>query len=443
MQPDKLQSNILKSHNRKHVVLLPLRFTAPADKIREWISAFSRQHVTSASQQGKEIDHFRQTRQDAGSVLGNFYISPFGYTALGLDPEQLDSELFPDVQVTFSKGMAAYAGELNDPPQIDWEESYRDRIDAMILLAANDAGNLLAECANVLLGLQKMAVAEPRTIEVGKALFNESGQRIEHFGFVDGISDPHFTEVDPAGGTRQQWDPRADVDLVLAKDPFAPEPDCWGSFLVYRKLEQDVKKFKDLVRNLARQLTNGDEMFAKAMVVGRFPNGSPLVLSGRDDHPGTNDFDYRDDRDGSRCPFHSHIRKMTPRGGSDRPLEEERSSRIARRGITYGRRSPRLDDEPEAGVGTLFLCFQHNISRQFAFLQKRWANRLEFPRQGVGIDPFSGRVAAAASQQWPTAWDQPGRVGFDLSRVVTLKGGEFFFAPSLPFLRNLGATPDT
>jgi len=131
---------------------------------------------------------------------------------------------------------------------------------------------------------------------------------------------------------------------------------------------------------------------------------------------------------------------MNPRGTSNspslKPLNNERLHRIVRRGITYGERSPDLADAPESGVGLFFLCFQSNISQQFAFLQKAWANEPTFPPQGSGVDvdPLAVRAGGSQPQQWPTGWGESGRFSFDFRDVVTLKGGEFFFAPSLPFL---------
>jgi hypothetical protein len=40
-------------------------------------------------------------------------------------------------------------------------------------------------------------------------------------------------------------------------------------------------------------------------------------------------------------------------------------------------------------------------------------------------------------QQWPTHWGGDEKRQFDFGDFVTLKGGEYFFAPSIPFLRSL------
>jgi hypothetical protein len=62
-------------------------------------------------------------------------------------------------------------------------------------------------------------------------------------------------------------------------------------------------------------------------------------------------------------------------------------------------------------------------------------------RPSTGIDPIIGQTADAASHEhtWldgHTPGTQPQKIGFD--PFVTMKGGEYFFAPSLTFLRGVG-----
>ena len=49
-----------------------------------------------------------------------------------------------------------------------------------------------------------------------------------------------------------------------------------------------------------------------------------------------------------------------------------------------------------------------------------------------------------AAQHWPIAYNDPAgaaaaRVEYDFGGFVTMKGGEFFFAPSIPFLLSLAS----
>jgi deferrochelatase/peroxidase EfeB len=131
------------------------------------------------------------------------------------------------------------------------------------------------------------------------------------------------------------------------------------------------------------------------------------------------------------------VRKTNPRGDSVHEFNmseaEERGHRIVRRAVSYG--SHQLNDEPEKDSGLLFLCFQASIENQFNFIQSRWANASNFLRVGVGPDPLIGQPPGR--QKWPLGWgEKPTRTnGFPLA--VSMKGGEYLFAPSISFLRSL------
>jgi deferrochelatase/peroxidase EfeB len=154
-----------------------------------------------------------------------------------------------------------------------------------------------------------------------------------------------------------------------------------------------------------------------------------------------NNFTYAEDAQGLQCPFHAHIRIVNPRGdtvaGRNTRAEAEREHRIVRRGMTYGRRRPDLLDAPEYGVGLLFMCFQRSIAHQFAWMQQRGAGNPSLANPGTGRDPLIGQRApgeTAAVPQWPAEWGKPETRPFNFESYIALKGGEFFFAPSLRFL---------
>jgi deferrochelatase/peroxidase EfeB len=170
-------------------------------------------------------------------------------------------------------------------------------------------------------------------------------------------------------------------------------------------------------------------------------------------NPVPNNFDYRDDAAGLKCPFHSHIRKTNPRGESVRPglassLDEERQHIMVRRGITYGERKTKpagknggieFTDQPTGGVGLLFMAYQNDIATQFEFTQAIWANNKNFVNSGTGIDPVIGQ-GDAGGQKCPVHWGgspDDSSKPFDFRGFVSMKGGEYFFAPSLSALKNL------
>lgn len=455
-----LQGNILKSHGRDHIQLLLVEFSAPPAEVCAWIRFFSANWITSAGEQLMEASAFRQNQKDDTGVFGGFMLTARGYEALGYTKDDIETS-FP---LFFREGMAAAQSLLNDPPPESWEEPYRPTsaaIHAMILLAADSPGVLAWACRRVDLSLA--GIGRVVHSERGKVLRNANGDGIEPFGFVDGRSQPIFfksdlEEEEQLGGT-DLWNPLAPPGLVLVKDPFGPEADCLGSYVVFRKLEQNVKKFKEHTAELAGKLLKGDEELAGAFAVGRFKDGTPVIAhrrSGGGEDRDFNNFNYLHDRDGvtaARCPFHSHIRKMNPRGdsvslgeeGGSASEAEELSRRIVRRGIPYDQR-PEPDGDAETGVGFLFLCYQADIAAQFAFLQERWANNPHFPRTSIGPDPLIGQPADKSFvHRWPRQWGNSSKNAvedkFNLSGMVILKGGDFFFVPSLRFLRRVMPPP--
>jgi Dyp-type peroxidase family len=336
----------------------------------------------------------------------------------------------------------------------------------MLLLADDDEGFLLRQTRRVIDAAQ--AVASVLTVERGRVMRNTEGENIEHFGYVDGRSQPlfftHDIEAEQRRGGVQRWDPSAPLSLVLIADPYAaPRQDCFGSYLVFRKLEQNVRGFREREEHLARRLgLQGSAMErAGALIIGRFKDGTPVTSSAVDAmNPRVlNNFNYAEDADGTRCPFSAHIRKMNPRGDGARLRKEnpatyadaslqdhERGRRIVRRGMPYGvrqidpRDNPRTEQLPTGDVGLLFMCFQSSLANQFGFLQKLWANAPDFSRENTGIDPLVGQHGdhlCPIPQRWPLKWGKAETTPFAFEGFVSLKGGEFLFAPSIPFLTNL------
>ena len=88
-------------------------------------------------------------------------------------------------------------------------------------------------------------------------------------------------------------------------DPQGQDANSFGSFLVFRKLEQNVAGFMDAEEKLISPIKDSDGVVNKdmsgAMIVGRFRNGNPLVTSGgftgdiRRESQISNDFDYSND----------------------------------------------------------------------------------------------------------------------------------------------------
>ena len=300
--------------------------------------------------------------------------------------------------------------------------------------------------------------------ETGLGQRNGNGDGIEHFGYVDGRSQPLFLTED----VEAERDARRHHQLGSGL-PARPGPGRrpvrarprrhFGSYFVFRKLEQNVRRSRRS-RRLADELdlSGADRERAGAMLVGRFEDGTPLTLQNDDgiDGPVPNDFTYDSDLDGAKCPFHGHIRKTNPRG-SGGPSHPPTSAapdgpawpdlrRPLRRPL---RRAVPPHARPIDGVGLLFMAFNANINiqddfglSQFDFTQRVWANNPGFPQVPAGtpdpgLDPVIGQ-GPRPTQTYTTQWGGTRTQEVDaVAQAVRMLGGEYFFMPSLAFLRSL------
>jgi Dyp-type peroxidase family len=452
-----LQGNILDGHGRRSTRHLFIRFGADAGAARAFVRKLA-PLVKSAQSQLIEAEAFRATGISGKPFVG-LLISAAGYQALGVANKAPQ----PNDGGAFSQGMLARAALLDDPPAAQLDAPYRSKLHAMILIGADPDGpnswdSAAAEQVETqILNLMGNA-AQIVHREIGRAIFRNNGagpdgkdkiEGIEHFGYVDGRSQPLLLaelierERDETDGI-SVWDPSFPLKQVLVADPGSPRPaTAFGSYFVFRKLAQNVRAFKKAEEKLG-ELGNPDlGELAGAMLVGRFEDGTPVVLQKEEgaDAPVPNNFDYAGDTDGLRCPIHAHIRKTNPRGDTVRefgvPLADERSHIMARRGMTFGKRNRVLDptDAPTQGVGLMFMSFQSSLAAGFEFTQASWANNPGFLRGGTGRDPVIGQrgtkpsVPLQVREKWGSRAAATKAVAFE--GFVTHKGGDYFFAPAI------------
>lgn len=463
-----LQGNILKGHGRHFAALIFFKLNpAQQPASRRFLRDLANHHVTNAHQQLLGTERFQASGQSAGPFV-HVALSQKGYLALGVPAAAIPAD--PD----FTAGMKAPASltALADPPAANWEVPFRDDLHGVVLVA-HDTAALCGQLAVEIESLARGAGASIVHVQRGAGLFNSAGDGIEHFGYVDGRSQPLMlvedleAESDHSGMAR--WDATFGLNAALVPDPGVTRPGdapvSFGSYLVFRKLEQDVRAFKRREQLMADAMGlqgADDRERAGALVVGRFEDGTPVTLSAEArGHAPPNDFDYFGDP-GKRCPFHAHIRKTNPRGsGGAEPEAAERAHLMPRRGIPYEdvKRAVHPDELPEAdtlaefdaqvapllptgaGVGLLFMAYNRVIGQQFRFTQQTWANNPNFPIPGAhGIDPVIGQTPVLPGQQKQfRVWDDPTSAvtPFDFAGFVKMKGGEYFFSPSLNFLREL------
>jgi Dyp-type peroxidase family len=301
----------------------------------------------------------------------------------------------------------------------------------------------------------------------------------EHFGFRDGISQPIIKGSGREGPAREFIN--AGEFLMGYKNEYNVYPDtpvishpqgnmnilpedasgtgCKdigknGSYMVLRQLEQDVNGFwsfmNEQTKNADGSINVDDSVKLAAKMMGRWPSGAPIVKS-PDKDPGIdsddNEYDYKDDKQGLKCPFGSHMRRTNPRDSFEdnnekQSLKLSNRHRIIRRARLYGQPyagSP-TNLSPEGDVGLLFTCFNADISRQFEFIQYTWANYPKVkqlyndpdPIIGVRENPEPGTEQVFTIQQEPVNKYVRG-----LKSFVTCRGGAYCFFPSITTLKYL------
>ena len=230
-----------------------------------------------------------------------------------------------------------------------------------------------------------------------------------HFGYTDGISEPGLGTP-----TSSATENQSDLDNFLIGYPkysiVDPAPSGHSSNLeatfafdgcynAFRILYQDVAAFNNFLVAQATDPTNVAklaylglsqdklvEWFA-AKLVGRWRNGSPLMLSPIAPDPATADgenFVYstqgvpspnQDVPSALKCPFSAHTRVANPRDQTLNPSQGEGTfgpPRLLRRGVPYGvELTGNTNDNVDRGLIGLFLC--GSIAQQFEKLYG-WMN---------------------------------------------------------------------
>jgi Dyp-type peroxidase family len=352
---------------------------------------------------------------------------------------------------------AELLGDIGESAPEHWEDCFRSGdAHVLVMISAKDPAALADRDRRIRELVAARGGASVVVTQLGSAL--PTGR--EHFGYADGFPQPaiegsRFDDHPGAGAPAKNgdWRPIAAGEFILGYPdeqgalPAAARPDELsrnGSYVVYRKLRQDVAAFRRQLQQAGALYPGGEELLA-AKLVGRWRDGTPLDSSPHAEDPAlvadkarNNAFDYGRDPEGLRCPVGSHIRRMNPR--LSMPFEGKlvNRHRIIRRGISYGETLPdgvMEDDGQDRGV--IFMTVQASLARQFEFVQAQWANTGNPFRLGDDQDPIIG-----PQDTTPSKMTVPGRPPFfygPLSRVVTMRGGEYYFAPGINGLRHLAA----
>lgn len=428
---------------------------------------------------------FPVSREDGtpgGGLVRGLALTYRGLVALGLPQATLDK-----LPQEFVDGMEARAGILGDvrgnhpqswnrprnwrPPQSGFPvELASPRIEPVELSAVHVLVQLRtpqadSEADTGGVGLLPRLDLEIRSLENGSGLAILSVQAMRqsavhlgepfarnHFGFVDGISQP---TLQTTGRAPVFWDDTVKTgELFLGYangrgDQRVPnQPDPWldnGSFLVVRKLRQYNERLQHVVDQEVRRLAPDSqqeqhrwrEIFLSKML-GRRPDGAPLAVA---TGVSSNDFDYRYDSTGALCPFAAHTRRANPR----ELKPEQMPPRIARRGMSYG--SLPSNRAVNADYGLVFMCYCASVAEQFEVIQRWIAGGNGSGVSSAQSDPFLG-VPETGRRHVFRFLDGGAVRRLDLGdeAFVELQWGLYAFVPSivaLQALRNIrDASPD-
>jgi Dyp-type peroxidase family len=421
-------------------------------------------------------------KKDKPETALNIAFTYNGFRALGLGRETLDS--FAE---EFIQGMAARAdvnGDDCESAPEHWELGSpeappSEEIHVLVAMLGRDA-----ETIEELLVRQQQLVEETgggvTVVSLQDGFRPPTGK--EPFGFHDGLSQPVIEGV----GRHDRGDPSlpvkkgefilgylneyglypvspvvpaaADPDKILPKFPDGELPNCRdfgrnGTYFVFRKLEQHVAEFWQFIEQHSDAVPH-EMLKLAAKFVGRWPSGAPITLVPDSDDVGyafNNSFQFLPhDEKGYSCPIGSHIRRANPRDTlvNDNPAESFKTCsrhRVVRRGIPYGPPAftPDAIANGHAPVGLKddghvrglhFIAINASITRQFEFLMQSWFNSTFFASQFDDTDPIVGNNN---DRSFITIQEEPYRRRLSLPRFVIVRGGAYFFMPSLRALHYL------
>jgi Dyp-type peroxidase family len=408
----------------------------------------------------------------------NVALSVSGLRALGLDESAVST--FPrELQQGMAHPERSLAlGDLGPDAPEHWQLGRPDvgGLDAVVFAYASTEDELDEESE-----LLESALERHRVLAEAEDAYLPADGR-EHFGFADARTNPRFSRFS-LKPDENPWDPRVPLGELLlghrnARGVRAAGPSARakrstrelalpieggrrvdlgknGSYLVLRKLEQDVPGFFRFVREHGDGAYPGDPDPARhlaAAMVGRWPNGASLVLSPEGEPPAanvSNRFGYREhDELGRRCPFGAHARRANPRDQlGDDPRESllrMRSHRLVRRGRLYG---PRYDESApsDESRGLFFMALCASLSRQFEFVQESLLENDQAPGVHRERDPLVGRGDLGATSEGDqrrraepfTIPAVPYARSVPIQRFVRVRGGAYLFLPSLRALAYL------
>lgn len=478
---DDIQGIILNGYAHLRYGTLYFLQVRDAAKARRWLGEVATQTTTSK----------RWAVGPDGKTIKPPTTVNVALTHPGAQALQLPGQALATFSPEFREGIVANApilGDTGDSDPAHWDVGGPENpeVHVLLILFARDRATLERHARE-----QEDLVEESRggVVVVAQEQGARPRSQKEPFGFRDGVSNP-LIEGTPGNPVADQWVVKTgefllgylneygiyplspsvlasdDPDGILApfpKDTYPAYRDLGrnGSYLVYRKLEQDVEGFW---RYVGEQHAEGSEVDSEAAVktasklLGRWPSGAPLVLSPDRDDPALrkeNRFTYALDPHGFACPAGAHTRRANPRAAlaHNTPVQSFTSAnthRLLRRAMSYGGedgfdvehgfdvdgleegRMPVGYTDPRPR-GIHFLAVNADIRRQFELVQQNWCNNRAFNAVFDNKDAVMGDNDCTDGMTIPR--DPLRRRLLAVPRFVTTRGGGYCFLPSITALR--------
>jgi Dyp-type peroxidase family len=383
----------------------------------------------------------------AGEAWIAVAITYCGLVALGVPEDSLQS--FPEA---FRVGMAAHADELldhgdNDPKH--WDAPFgsgRIHISVSVFSDSEETWHrTMTTARRHYKGIPGLTVLMTQD-------FGAQPGDLNPLGYKDSIGQPAIegSGVDPLPG---QGRPIKAGEFILGYPgeggvPLpSPRPDVLGrngTFVGLRKYQSRVGTFNRFLQ--AHAQTEHERELLAAKLVGRWRSGAPLTLAPTQDDPAlgadptrNNDFTYAGDPHGRQVPLGAHMRRMNPRDTRLELLTDVDVHRIIRRSTTFGAPyDPNAisEQDDETARGLYFIFIGAKAMATLEFLQQEWINNGDFMNLGEERDPNVGLQQDGATFTIPQEPVRRRIHGIETFNV--LRGGEYFFMPSLSALRWLG-----
>ena len=431
--------------------------------------------------------HYHLRFQDAESArrfIGDLSVTPaaggesakcdtcinIGFTYAGLEAMRLDRSIldaFPEAFRTGAAGRKDQVGDYETSDPRNWsfgregdgnETGQGRRVHAVVSLHLKPVVDQDQQVRQMkqMADLEKLIEGYGIAYEDrhGKANYAYSGKaingRLVHFGYRDGISQPHFAgvheDVNAVPG-----DFLLGPDLVNSRGgryigSLPPALAENATYAAYRVMEQHVEVFDDWLTRTSKDTGEDKEMLA-AKLMGRWRNGTPITRYGTAALPANaldqvdlDDFDYAsrsgkgDDRDGARCPFGAHIRRFNPRSGMVLGVPWGRL--VIRRGLPYTYENE--SGQASRGLVGMFMC--GDLASQFEFLLGVWGRQdlSSFGLQG-SQDPMASTSPSGTPFTFTT--EKGKQVTVQVPPLTKTIGSLYLFMPGMNGLKTMAASP--